>query len=544
MAIWSLTKERVDKLQKQIGDREMEIDELIKLSKEDLWKKDLEDFINEWRVQLAEEHTRQKKVANLGRRASTKLKLAAKGPEARKRKAQGDDPSDSDFGVAKSKKPAVAKHVQPKAGMLAYLSASANPKPAVTATKALTNGAKPVAKPLEDVKPAKVEKSEDVWMQIDGAASSSSDVPVAPMLQKAKVTAPATKKSAPAKKKKVISDDDSDDEVISKPAVPSRKPRAAATKPVKYDVLSNSDSDDVNFDIGNMVKSIGDTSINPATAAAAAAAGSRPLFSARASISRPGSSAGLTKSTTKSTSKGLIDLDDDETDYSKLAPVGIRTASRVTAKGTVLSDDDDMDDSFDIAPPPPPPPAKVAKAPASKAAAAAAAKPVAKAKPAPKKETAKKPVAVAVAAPKKKLLPLSPAAKAYAAKQAKNRKKVVESSEEEEDGDDEGDVHVHVDMGRGGDGDGDGDGDVDVGRDEVEDMANEILGDEDGDEDEDEDVPMARGRARPARRAAVNTKVKNWVVDDDDDDDDDDDSSEEDEGSEEESEGFEDADSE
>ncbi|MCJ1304555.1 DNA topoisomerase 2 [Hypocenomyce scalaris] len=487
MAIWSLTKERVDKLLKQIGDREMEIDELIKLSKEDLWKRDLDDFINEWRVQLAEEHTRQKKVANLGRRASTKLKLAAKGPEARKRKAQGDDPSDSDFGMAKSKKPTVVKHVQPKAGMLAYLSASPNPKPAVAATKALTNNVKPAAKPSDVAKLAKKENSDDVWMQIDGAAESASDAAVAPVFQKAKVAAAAaTKKSAPAKKK-LVSDDDEDEE-NSRPA-PSRKPRAAAMKPVNYDVLSDSDDDDENFDIGNMVKGIGGSSADPA------AAGSRPLFSARASVSRPGSSAGLPKSTTKPSSKGLIDLDDDETDYSKLAPVGNRTASAVTAKGTVLSDDEEEDDSFDIAPPP----AKVSKATAPKAAAKPVAKPPAS-KLVPKK-VVKRPVAAPAAPAPIKKMPLSPAAKAYAAKQAKANgtriKKVVES---------------------------DDNGDVDMSRDEVDDIANDILSDEDG------DVPAPRGR--PARRAAAATTKKDWVVDDD-----------SEEESEEDSEEFEDEDS-
>lgn len=512
MAIWSLTKERVDKLLKQIGDREVEIDELIKLSKEDLWKKDLEDFINEWRVQLAEEHTRQKKVANLGRRASTKLKLAAKGPEARKRKAQGDDPSDSDFGVAKSKKPTVAKHVQPKGGMLAYLSASANPKPAVTATKALTNGAKPVVKPSEEAKPAKSEQSDDVWMQIDGAAESATDVPVAPVVQKVKVAAAATKKSAPAKKK-VISDDD-EEEDIPRPA-PSRKPRVAASKPVKYDILSNSDDSDDNFDIGNMVKGIGSNSTNPA---AATAASSRPLFSARAPHSRPGSSAGLSKATTKSSSKGLIDLDDDETDYSKLAPVRTTTASAATAKRTILSDDDDEDDSFDIAPPPP----KISKAPAPKAAAKPAPKP-AVSKPAPaKKAPAKKASAPAPAPAPKKTTPLSPAAKAYAAKQAKTngpaaaaaKKKLVVSSEDEDE-----------------------DEDVQMGRAEVDSIANEILSDGDA----DEVLPAARGRgnARPARRAAVaaGVKARKWVVDEDDDEDEEE-SEEEGVSEESESEGF------
>lgn len=97
MPIWSLTKERIEKLSKQIGDIEAEIDKLIKLTKEDLWNSDLDAFINEWRFQLEDEDRLRKKAANMGRRASNKLKFGAKGP-ARKRKAQGEDPDDSDFG--------------------------------------------------------------------------------------------------------------------------------------------------------------------------------------------------------------------------------------------------------------------------------------------------------------------------------------------------------------------------------------------------------------------------------------------------------------
>lgn len=98
MAIWSLTKERVEKLSKQIGDKEAEIDKTIKLTREDLWNSDLDAFVNEWRFQLDDEDKLRKKASKMGRRASNKLKFGAKGPPARKRKAQGEDPDDSDFG--------------------------------------------------------------------------------------------------------------------------------------------------------------------------------------------------------------------------------------------------------------------------------------------------------------------------------------------------------------------------------------------------------------------------------------------------------------
>ena len=66
MPIWSLTQERIDRLQQQIGDREVEVDTLSKLTPQDIWKIDLDDFIAEWRFQLDDEAKRQKKAANMG----------------------------------------------------------------------------------------------------------------------------------------------------------------------------------------------------------------------------------------------------------------------------------------------------------------------------------------------------------------------------------------------------------------------------------------------------------------------------------------------
>ena len=47
MAIWSLTQERVEKLRRQIGDKEEEIDALIKLTPKDIWSVDLDAFVEE-----------------------------------------------------------------------------------------------------------------------------------------------------------------------------------------------------------------------------------------------------------------------------------------------------------------------------------------------------------------------------------------------------------------------------------------------------------------------------------------------------------------
>ena len=50
MAIWSLTKEKVDKLLQQAGDKEAELLALLEKSPIDLWNTDLDAFLIEWGV--------------------------------------------------------------------------------------------------------------------------------------------------------------------------------------------------------------------------------------------------------------------------------------------------------------------------------------------------------------------------------------------------------------------------------------------------------------------------------------------------------------
>lgn len=457
MPIWSLTQERIDRLNKQIGDKEGEIDILIKLTKEDIWKRDLEDFIITWREELDDEAKRHKKIAKSGRRASNKLQIGASGP-VKKRKA-GYDSDDSDFaGPAKAKKaaPPPKKATKEPSGLLAGLA----PVAAANQPKKRGPKAKLEAKAPEVSKPLKKETL-DVWMDLAGDAAA--DARVAPIFQKAKAPATTTTKApAPIKASKplVSKDDDSEsaDEEIPRPA--AARGRRAATKTATYN-LDESDSDngdDLLFDVGKMVKGIGSTvnSTEP----------SRPLFST--SLSRPGSSAGLPKKSSRPT----LDVDEgDDTDYAMLAPPPTDKKA-VTAKETIISDEsaDEDEDIFMELPPKP-----KAKAPSK---AAPAAKAIPKKAPAPKKAAPPKPAAE----PKK--LSLSPAAKAYAAKRAKQAQKVILDDSDEDD--------------------------------EVDKVVNELLDDED-----DEDEPVVTSR-RPARKAAVAAvgKTKGWSAGSEDDDDD------------------------
>ncbi|EED21135.1 DNA topoisomerase II [Talaromyces stipitatus ATCC 10500] len=338
MAIWSLTQERVEKLLRQIGEKETEIDELIKLSKEDIWRRDLDDFINEWRFQLEEEQRRERKVAGMGRRQSSKLMTAASKGPGRKRK---NDDDDDDYAAPKSKKVATSKKAEAKGGLMSYLKTS--PKPKKTAqqggadddmdldddfeAEVLPKKSRAAAKP----KAAPKEEEED---------DDDSDIEIIPKKSRA-----ASKPPAPPKEGE---NDDDDDDLIevtaaktaskptSKPAAKSAaaketKGRPTAKKPVKYTVSSDSESefgDDLLDDVSRMVKGIGDSN-------------GKAMIS---EFSKPGTSAALKKSGARA-SKISSEFDPDETDYSKLVPQQSPRRSLLVKQKEKVIDDDDADES-------------------------------------------------------------------------------------------------------------------------------------------------------------------------------------------------------
>ncbi|KAH2722174.1 DNA topoisomerase 2 [Aspergillus fumigatus] len=505
MPLWSLTHERVEKLRRQIGEKEVEIDALIKLSKEDIWKRDLDDFINEWRFQLEDEARRQRKVANMGRRTSAKLMTAAgRGKATKKRKAALDDDSDDeDFAAPKSEKSAAAKKTEPKGGLLSYLGKpSAKPAPSGdggdsdddfevevlpkknrgAATKATTKvkdedevmddlgeeilpkksrgPAKPAPKPKEEAD----DDSEDIAPKKGRAAAKAKPKP------------------------KVEDDDDLDDdefmEIAKAEAAKSVKsqPNRTSRKITNYTALDYSDSDngdDLLGDVSKMVKGIGGATGDSTT-------DSRQLFSER---SRPSSSSSGLKVSSSKPSKLSTDFDADETDYSKLIPQNSpRRSLQVKPKETKVNDDFDMDDDDDGDPVKPAAKAKPVAKKGKSAATAASSKPAAAPKPRgrPKKDAAKP----AAPAPSLKQTTLSPAAKAYASKQAKatatKKKQLVD----------------------------------DLSDDDIDAMANDILDSPAArmDVSEDDEPPKRKTTVRPARRTAAAKKT--YVIEDDSEDDD------------------------
>ncbi|KAF2215953.1 hypothetical protein CERZMDRAFT_34549, partial [Cercospora zeae-maydis SCOH1-5] len=393
MPIWSLTQERVEKLKRQIGDKEEEINDLTMKTPQDLWKADLEALREDWHRALNEEENREKKIKAKGRRASAKLGISGKAGKKRKA-ADSDGYSDEDFGP---KKPKTTKS-KALGGLLAMKTES---KPA--GSYPLVNG------PSIDVDKVETAPAPKARGRPKKAAEDTDS----------DALKPAAKKTGRAKKvvdSDVEMDDDDDDvfaavakEAASKPP-PARAGRAAAQKAKKYTLDSDdSESDagnDMLADVSEMVKGVGNVSAD--------AQGSRLFHTSAPAVSRPASSHGLKS---KASKKTLADISDDETDWAQLAQ---NSPQKVTSR-TILSDNED---SMDIDVPAKPAPKAASKPQAApKAKETAAVKP--KKAPAPAKPTA-----------------LSPAAKAYAAKksasaQAKagaSKKKLPSSDDEAEDG--------------------------------------------------------------------------------------------------------------
>jgi DNA topoisomerase-2 len=494
MAIWSLTQERVDRLLKQIGDKEMEIDALIKLTPKDLWTHDLDAFVDEWNTQIDEEGKRAKKLRNMGRRDSKKLGIGASKSKTKKKRKMDDsdtpDDSDSDFGPVKKK-------AKPKSGgLLSYLKKDEAPRK-VSATQALKQGA--ATAPKQVGMPGHLDKGSgkepSLLPDTDGAMDLDPPAPPAAAVAEKKRGRPAgTKVDKKVTPIPVDSDDDSEDvfaavakeQAARKPTVkpiPTEKANGAraargATKVVpNYGIDDDSDSDDLGdnlLDVSNMVKGIG------ATGAA------RPLFTSTTrpgsgGNGRPASSAGISKKLGRlgAQKSSPVEIDDaDETNYEGLMPqASPQKAAPRNVNDTLMGSDDEDDYGFGVK--------ETAPKQVPKAIAKAPAKATAKTKAAPKSKPA--PAAVVI----KKTTALSPAAKAYAAKfgKVKDSKPATTSKAKKAitvDSDDE--------------------------MEDADDLANDILS------DEDEPTPRPRAAAtRPGRRAAA--KPAKYIASDDDDED-------------------------
>lgn len=388
------------------------------LSEKDLWCQDLDAFVAEWEFQLKEEADYQKSIRNTNRRASRKIG-AGKNVGGRGRQKQDEEYNPK---PAKTGPPKVIKVEQkPHQRFLSMFENKPKPKPKTSPFG--SDGA-------DDNEGAEISDDEFDFDMLKA--------------DKAKPAAAVVKEGSRAP---------------SEQPANGRVKRAAAAAPKKWLEDDESESDGgEDFDVGNMVKGIGGADLLVDTNAQN---GRLSLFA----MSRPGSSHGRAISTDlpklkSKPSKIFNESDDenaaDETNYEMLAKSSpVKLAAAKDTLDSYLSDSDDL-------------------VPITKKVPVKAAAPAAKSKPGRPKKAAAAPKAVETT--QAKPVTLSPAAKAYAAKQNKMKlpaKRNVISDDEDED----------VDM----------------------------------DDGSPAPKPAAKARGRPARAAAVSKPKKPIYIDSDDD---------------------------
>ena len=507
MAIWSLTQERIEKLMKLIGDKEAEFSALAQTPEKTLWTRDLDEFIAEWYFQLEDEAKRRKESRRAGRRASTKLRIGGK-VGGKKRKGGSD--SDEDFEVKPKKASAATAGGKSKASsMFDWLGKKEH--------SASDEQNKPASSKLASAFEDKSKKPPKKDLSLTDIAEDDIDMntvndPPKPKAKAKAASKPVQAPKAPRAKKANRQESEDEDEdmfaaiVAEAKAKPStsqtsnggRAPRRAASKPINYTAGSDesnvsSDGEDLLGDVSNMVKGLPKT-----TATGPEVAGSstnvvkeKALFSAsHAGASRPSSSSSGLTSTAKPPRQSRVtvldDSDDvDQTDYRSLVPRGSpeKPAAR-SARDVKMSDEDE--DSL------------------------VAVHPKAQAKPAAKATTGKlqpkKPKEKPSVEPVKKPVTLSPAAKAYAAKQAK-MKKLTEKPAAPKFGA-AATSKAKAASSIKGKGENSKDGSDDESEDEdVDKIADEILS--------DEDEEIVAPKARPSRRVAGAKPRSRYVVDED-----------------------------
>ncbi|CAK7264475.1 DNA topoisomerase 2 [Sporothrix epigloea] len=326
MSISSFTKERLDRLMKQMDIKKEQYDVLMAKSEKDLWCEDLDEFVKEWENQLVLEEEERKAKAKLGRRASKKIGAGG----GRKRKVKDED-------EYIEKKPA---------------------RPKLTAAMKAQTALKPVEKTSQrfaemfsaNTKAAPSATGTSQKLGADGAADDFSDDDFATLAKPKKAKAAQT---ASAIK---VDDDESgmDGELptIADAVASGRTKRAAATRAKTWTLNSDSETDqdeDDDDDVGAMVKGIGSAQVQ--TSGNVSANGRLSLFA----MSRPetshgdssgGSGPSLPKTVrAKSSNKTSDSVNQDDTDYKALA----LSSPRKSVKGdddVLLDDDNDDEDEF------------------------------------------------------------------------------------------------------------------------------------------------------------------------------------------------------
>lgn len=245
MSLWALTRERYEKLLQQKGEKEAELNTLLRKTPKDLWNEDLDAFLVSWKKFVAEDEYERSKLVN-GPSSKTKAKRS---------RVKAED-KDGDYGAPKKRakkaaaitKKAADKNTGKKQATLPLIkpedsaldqTATSTPVPEddlPTFFKKVTAGvSKPAAKPA-----GKLTKQGDAAKKLSFFGDSDDDLLEIVIPARSEAKPVSVSGAGGAKRKGPSLQDELDDLVMVLEAVPSRRARK-----VNYAVDAVSDDDDV-----------------------------------------------------------------------------------------------------------------------------------------------------------------------------------------------------------------------------------------------------------------------------------------------------------
>ncbi|KAG1746828.1 DNA topoisomerase [Suillus lakei] len=226
MAIWSLTREKIEKLLQQAADKDAELLALLERSPNDLWNEDLDTFMKEWEKSCREFDNKSLLDANGKKIKKKQTTLEHRKSLPGRRKAKADSDSEFEMAQTKGKGKAKAKEEPPKR------------KSSKVEEDSDEDHIKPAAK--------KMKTSQAPVTDFFDKKPPGPSEPKKPVARKPSNTKPAPAKKAVAKK-------ESDDEIIIAsdsdvpPAPPKRPARAKTKKYIEIESDSVSEAEDVSM---------------------------------------------------------------------------------------------------------------------------------------------------------------------------------------------------------------------------------------------------------------------------------------------------------
>lgn len=338
MAIWSLTKEKVEKLLAEVRAKEFEIEELTKLSPKNLWERDLDAFIEEWRRQLEEEKRRN--MTKSAVKKSKKVKVASGKLAAKKLLTGKDGDSDEEFEVKPKKRPAATKPTTAKTNSVkqtTLFSKQQRPIKTEDTLEAQENKANVLMNldvvsedeivPMKRETPVRANRNTKRRIEFDEDDESQSDAQSDIPAEKENKKTSKDSQKAPSKLPPSLFDVDSEDEIVvvkrttNKPAKTEPEPiKAVARAPKKKpSAFIDEDDDEDNESPLSEPSNAGDSDSNASSSPA------KPVKSAtkKATSKAPPKSNILVKATEAANARGrraaskvatytIEDSDDDE----------------------------------------------------------------------------------------------------------------------------------------------------------------------------------------------------------------------------------------